>query len=164
MFARLCFLLTRLVLPAWVGAGALFVLTGVHEVRSPHIDSITRDRLVLVRFPGYYGFGFALTGMAAVCAGAASTGTGGAAGGGLSVSRRRILAVGGLSLISLLMLAGDWFWVYSPLTEMIDPPGQPRTMRFQTLHHASMYLNSVQLGLCLVAAVLACWESRRAAT
>lgn len=158
MFARLCLLLARFVLPAWVGAGALFVVTGVSEVRSPEIDSITRDRLVLIRFPAYYGFGFALTGTAAVCAGtAASLSSRQAA----HASRARLLTVCGLATVALLMLLADWLWVYSPLREMIDPPGQPRTQQFQSLHHASMWINAAQLSLCLLASLLACWPARQ---
>jgi hypothetical protein len=138
---RHCLTVARVVLSAWVGAAALFVVNGVRMVTSHSFDSVARDHIALIRFPPYYLLGFVLVGMGLLCI----------LGAGEFPHRRAVL---GLLSAALLLMAADYFWVYLPLERALDPPGNPRTPAFQTYHRASMVLNLVHVGLVLVAAVL----------
>ena len=63
---RLCLAVARFCPAAWVGAAFLFVATSVTEQVQPSFAPATKDTLALVRFPWYYGVGFALLSATAV--------------------------------------------------------------------------------------------------
>ncbi len=145
-------MLARFALSAWVGAATLFVINGVRMVTSDAFDSTGRDHVSLIRFPAYYLTGAIL--MALTFAGllAARRLTG-------LTTRRWVTLITLTFVVSALML-GDYLWVYLPLAEMITPPGSARPQGFRTLHQASETVNSIQVGLCLVAALIANWPPR----
>lgn len=148
---RLSLLIARFSLAAWVGAAALFVITGVREVRSDQIDGTTKDVLVLIRFPSYYTFGFVSVG-AAMLATAVFTST--------SPSKTRGVVAGSLIAIALVLMAADYHSIYQPLVDVITPPGQPRSQQFERLHNASKWINMADVSLCLVAASMMCAPTR----
>ena len=143
---RLCLMLARVLLSAWVGAATLFVINGVRLVTSGHFDSMARDHLSLIRFRPYYLFGFLAVGTGLVF---------------LALARGypRKLAIG-LVVSSLILMLVDYFGVYLPLAEMISPPGHVRPSHFNWYHKASMYINTVHVGLCLIAAMMVSRERR----
>ena len=151
MIRKLCLTISRFALAAWVGAAALFVITSVIEVRS--FDSTTRATLALLRFPAYYACGFALiataliTGLAA-CTDAART-------------RRATKTAMGLIALALLLMYIDYVWIYRPMVGMIEIPQAARPAGFQDYHKASMYINAVDVGCCMIAALLLCWPANR---
>ncbi len=141
----------RLLLAAWVGAAILFVVTGVREVTTDEVhlnQSPVKDALVVVRFPAYYTFGFlAVTGglLATMLAG------------GRNLPRRRQLTTIGLLVVALLVMGADYVWIYQPLAEMVMPPGNAKPASFVALHRSSKWINTVDVSLCLIAAVMLCW-------
>ena len=148
--SRLALLIARFAASAWVGAAVLFVINGVQQATSGKIDSTTTDQLVALRFPAYYVLGFSLVGAAWV----------GSAFSGEQLSFRRRGAVLGLLGLALGVMLFDYLVVYLPLAEMITPPGKPRPQGFQTLHHWSKIINSVDVGLVLLGALLVNWPGR----
>lgn len=139
----------RFCLSAWVGAAALFVVTGVREVTSPQFDSIVRNQLAALRFPAYYAFGFALVPAALLTALTLSIrGTG----------RGRARWIAGLCALALLVMLFDWFRIYLPLEAMMRIPEGSKPAEFRTYHEWSKYLNFLSVGLCFVAALLSCLE------
>ena len=54
----------RVLLPFWVGAATLFVVTSVAEQRFDGFSSAMKNQLALIRFPKYYATGFAAVGLA----------------------------------------------------------------------------------------------------
>ncbi len=148
--SRLALLIARFASSAWVGAAVLFVINGVQQATSGKIDSTTTDQLVALRFPAYYVMGFSLVGAAWV----------GSAISGEQLSYRRRGAVLGLFGLALGMMLFDYLVVYLPLAEMITPPGQARPQGFQTLHRWSKVINSVDVGLVLLGALLVSWPRR----
>jgi hypothetical protein len=146
---RLCFTIARFSIAAWVGAAALFVVTGVHEVRSPELDSAAKNVLAALRFPSYYAFGFALVSVALVCGLVARF---------RSPAQRpspsRIALA--LLVLALCLMVVDYVWIYRPLEGMMLVPDAARPAHFQTYHRASMWINTVDVGLCLVAALWMC--------
>jgi hypothetical protein len=143
---RLCLMLARVLLSAWVGAATLFVINGVRLVTSGHFDSMARDHLSLIRFPPYYLFGFLAVGIGLVSL-------------VLAAGYPRRLAIG-LVVLSLILMLVDYFAIYLPLAEMITPPGDVRPSQFTWYHKASMYINTVHVGLCLIAAMMISRERR----
>lgn len=135
---RICLMLARLTLAVWVGAATLFVVNGVLLATSGAFESVHRDHIALIRFPPYYVFGFVSVGLALVC---------------LALARGypRKLAMG-LVVTALVLMLVDYFGVYRPLESMISPPGQPRSSEFGWYHRASMMVNTIHVGLCLIAA------------
>lgn len=138
--------LCRILLSAWVGAGILFVIVAVREVTSPEFTSLTKSQLALLRFPVYYVFGTTawLLSMVSLLI----------AYGHQSLQKWQWV----LSLI-LLGIAGavlliDYALVYLPLAEMTRQFDQPRTPRFDYYHKASMWINTLQLMLSLVTAMI----------
>ena len=73
------------------------------------------------------------------------------------LTRRRWGTVLALTLTASAVMLGDYLWVYSPLAEMITPPGSSRHGGFVGFHEASKIINLIQLGLCLTAALIANW-------
>ncbi|MEZ6123010.1 MAG: hypothetical protein R3C49_07530 [Planctomycetaceae bacterium] len=137
----------RFVLAAWIGAAVLYVVTSIAEQVFPEFDGRIRDQLATIRFPLYYRFGFA-------CHLAAATA-------GLIVwrlapeSRRRTFLI----VLLLILLSGigilvDYRWVYTPLQNLIIPPGQPHTAEFEVLHQRSMHINEAHLMCIAFAGIL----------
>ncbi|MGE3998773.1 MAG: hypothetical protein AB7I48_01050 [Planctomycetaceae bacterium] len=144
---------TRLALSAWIGAATLFVIDGVRLVTADVFGSVERDHIALIRFPPYYLTGatclaFAIGGMML-----ARTLPG--------MNRRRWTAVLVLILLASAAMLVDYVWVYSPLAQMITPPGIARPAGFRTLHRASEIVNTIQIGLCLAAACVSNWPLDR---
>lgn len=148
-----CLTICRMTMAGWVGAAVLFVVTSVVEQSGPNFDNVIRDHLAVMRFPYYYGFGFALVGVS-LAAGFAC---------------RRHSAVGPklaatfliCTTLALVMMVADYIWIYQPLAQLITPPGSVRTSDFTTYHNASKYVNMADLLLCLIAAIAICWPARR---
>lgn len=142
---------SRMALAGWVGAAVLFVWTGIHEVTadlSPLAASPVRDALVAVRFPVYYRFGWMMVGSGWLCVLLLPGGVVG------SVRRKRAVLL--LSGAALGLMLVDYFWIFTPLLEMVTPPGRVRPAEFVTYHKASMWINAADVGLCFAAAVLLC--------
>jgi len=146
--------LARFALSAWVGAAVLFVINGVRLVTDGTFDSIERDALALIRFPAYYVTGATL--MAIAVSGLLL------AAGLPELSRRRWGTVLLLTLLACGVMLGDYLWIYSPLAEMITPPGAARPAGFRWFHRTSETVNALQVGLCLAAAIIANWPGARA--
>jgi hypothetical protein len=147
---RLAIAVARFALSAWVGAAALFVVTGVREVRSPLLDSYTRDVLVGIRFPSYYLFGFSLVGLATLATLTGSWLT--------PANRGRQFALAFLTVSALALMMADYFAIYLPLVEMITPPGESRPAEFLAYHTASKWVNLVSVSLCALAALIVCGQ------
>ena len=148
--SRMALMFVRMSASAWVGAAVLFVINGVMQVTSGKFESMVTDQLVLLRFPAYYLMGISLVGLAFV--GTALSGE------HFSFARRGWLL--GLFGLAIVVMIFDYLVIYLPLAAMIDPPGKARPAGFQDLHRWSMRVNTVQVLLVLLGAVLACWPSR----
>ncbi len=144
---------TRFCITAWIGAAVLFVVVGVSEVVHPGFNSEIRDQLVVIRFPWFYRFGFALNGLALL--GAVGT----KAGGGFPLWRKRTMIT--LLVLVLAVMAAEYAAVYLPLAAAVTPPGKPRTPEFIFLHRASMWVNAAGLLLGAIAAGLVNWPASR---
>jgi hypothetical protein len=129
----------------------LFVITAVREVRHPEFDSATKDTLALLRFPAFYACGF-------VTVPAALAGTRVALIGRKKGQRRRIVVAAWLLAMTLALMVADYFAVYLPIVAMITPPGGAHSSEFAGYHRASIAVNTCDVVLCGVAAVLLCWR------
>lgn len=129
----------------------MFVVIGIREVTWPAFDSATRDQLALLRFPPYYLFGFVLVGAAALATGMATLRG--------SIARRRGVLVLLFLSAALALMTYDYLSIYSRLAEMVSPPGQAKPAGFAVLHRRSVLVNTIDVGLCLLAALLLCWPS-----
>ncbi|MEZ6132107.1 MAG: hypothetical protein R3C59_25890 [Planctomycetaceae bacterium] len=140
-------MLSRFAMSAWVGAAALFVVTTLREVHSPQLDSATKSELAVLRFPGYYMFAFSLVAAALVFGLCASP--------AVSKFRRRTT----LSLVGIVLVltAIDYEWVYGPLAHMTAAVEEARPASFVNYHRASKWLNTAQVSLSAIAALLMCW-------
>jgi hypothetical protein len=147
---RLAIGVARFALAAWVGAAALFVVTGIREVRSPLLDSYVRDVLVGVRFPSYYVFGFTLVGLSTVALIFAWI---------LAPAKRsRQFVLAFLAALVLALMLGDYFAIYLPLIEMVTPPGASRPAEFLAYHTASKWMNLFSVSLCAGLAIVLCGQ------
>ena len=138
----------RFLLSAWIGAAVLYVITSVAEQTSPNFESVVRDQLATIRFPLYYKFGFAVHGLAIVASLVVLATA-------PDVLRRRATAVATLIAVSMVLVTLDYHFIYSPLQELITPPGQSRTPDFIRLHTWSRHANEVHLMVIFVAAIIA---------
>lgn len=146
--SRFLWTLLRFCLAAWIGAAALFVVAGVREITSTEFDAATKNLLAAIRFPPYYFFGFSLVTVAAIASAIlAKIESGG--------FRRQMLILP-LIVLTLLVMAYDYQFVYLPLEEMMLAPAGTVTLDFTTYHQWSKYINAVSVSICLVAALLAC--------
>ena len=146
---NICLTLSRFAISAWVGAACLFVVTTLKEVHSPQLDSVAKAELAVLRFPVYYMFAFGLVAVAVVTFAAAPH----------SISKvRRILSVGIAALV-LLLTTIDYFWIYQPLAGMTAAVQEARPAEFVALHQASKWINTTQICISLVAALLLCWPA-----
>lgn len=146
-------MLARFALSAWVGAAVLFVINGVRMVTSDAFDSAGRDHVALIRFPAYYATGAALMFVTLVGLLAAR---------GLPrLTKRRWVTLFVITSVASVVMLADYLWIYSPLADMITPPGGARPQGFRALHHASEAINTLQVGLCLTAAMIINWPVSR---
>ena len=144
---------SRFLISAWIGGAVLFVITGVQEITNKDLSSDIRDVLALIRFPTYYLFGFVLVSACFMMTIRVSK--------HYEVSRIRLKCFQILLFVSLLVMAGDYFLVYSPLRQMIiESKGGARPENFQIYHKISMYVNAAHLSLSTVAAILICWPRK----
>ena len=97
----------RFLLPAWIGAAILFVITSVAEQTSRFIDTFTRDQLATIRFPLYYKFGTVIYAVSVVSCIVAWKTSGAAC-------HKRAVMVLVLMAVSTVIFALDYFVVYSP--------------------------------------------------
>lgn len=145
---RVCLTIARVALSAWIGAAALFVVTSIAEQRSTAFGSDVKNVLATLRFPSYYCFGFVLVGL-------------GLAAGAIGVDRlqnqRRWIALVGCLVLALLLMLVDYFAVYSPLYAIVTEPSGVRDARFMQLHRWSEQINTIDVTLCLIAAIAVCW-------
>lgn len=146
---NVCLMLVRFLLAGWSCAAALFVVTSVREAKrfADLEDSTIIDLLVLLRFPAYYGFGFAMVAAALLCAILSRNHP--------ASTRRRMKAVVLLTASALCLMAVDYVFIYRDLRRMITPPGIERPTQFDRYHLYSKWINEVDVGLCLTAAVVA---------
>jgi hypothetical protein len=145
--------IARMLLVAWIGGAALFVITSIAEQRRPEFDSATKDRLATVRFPLYYQFG-------TFCLGTSIAATTIATVTAKREHRKRLIAALTLCILSAGIAAYDYMEVYLPLQEAITPPGQVRGPDFITLHKRSATVNEIHISLALLAAILICVPNR----
>ena len=150
----LCLMISRFALTVWIGAASLFVVTSVQETMSEHFDTVTKSALAVLRFPSYYAFGFTLLAMSLVC----------------GLVARNFRAVGRWRMCGYLLLVGlalllmliDYFGIYQPLATILAATTEARPSSFESYHKASKYINAVDFGLCLFAALMISWpESKR---
>lgn len=140
--------ITRLMLPAWIGGAALFVVTSVAEQKFPQFNSTIRDQLATIRFPWYYLYCWLTLGTAAVAACLATALK-------PALDRRKTLIVAALTSTSLLIAIADYAFTYQPLLKVITPPGQQRSESFSALHKRSQIVNELHLTIAIAAALTA---------
>ena len=154
---KLSLALARFSLSAWIGAAALFVVTSVSEQISTQYGSDVKNILAGLRFPWYYlfGFSFVSTGLVTSMFGLS----------GVQNRRRRVVVAvmkdTKREMVVLSLMATDYFYIYSPLHEIVTRPDGVRDARFMELHHWSERINTIDVTLCLVAAITVCWPERR---
>ena len=148
----LCLVVARFALAAWFGAATLFVITSIREQVSQAFDFATKDQLALVRFPAYYLFGFILVGMSLGCLVVARDHS--------SLSAKRARWSLGMVIAALCLMIADYFLIYEPLAQLINPVGQERVGQFladfTAYHNASKYINLLDGCLCMAAGLLIC--------
>ncbi len=152
---RICLTIVRFALSAWIGAAALFVVTSIAEQRSTAFGSDVKNVLAALRFPSYYSFGFVLVGLGLV---------GGAMGIDRLRQRRRWFAIVSCLMLALLLMLVDYFTVYSPLYAIVTDSSGVRDARFMQLHRWSEQINTIDVALCLFAAIAACWPEKQVLT
>lgn len=152
---RTFLMIARFALSAWIGAAALFVCTSISEQISPTFDSDIKNTLAAIRFPWYYGFGFSLVGTSFVCSLISV---------GLKEQRARWLMIVTPILLALILMVVDYFVIYAPLYEIVSQSNHARDARFVELHRWSERINTVDIVLCLIAALSLCWPSKRSPT
>ncbi len=141
----LSLMLSRMCISLWCGAGMMFVVLLLALRSSPLFDNEIKLDQAKVLFPWFYGCEFALLAGALVFGALA----------GRAVPRRQVYLA--LVATALALAIGDHFWIYRPLESMLHQPALP--MNFRDLHHLSRTVNTVNLGLCLIAALLIQWPS-----
>lgn len=151
MLARICLSLQRFLLPAWVGAAILFVVTSVAEQQFPDFASSIKNQLALIRFPKYYAFGFVFLVASLVCSVVRLIS---------GVRDKSTIIVFALLAIVNLMMVADFLWVYRPLADIMVDLLRPRDDEFAKYHQISKYMNAVEIVLCIVAAIIVCREKR----
>ena len=149
---RICLAIARFTLSAWIGAAALFVVTAIAEQRSTAFGSDVKNVLAELRFPSYYGFGFVLVGLGLIS---------GAMGVDRHQDRRQWCVLVGCLVLALLLMIVDYFAVYSPLHAIVTDPSGVRDARFLQLHRWSEQINTLDVTLCLIAAIAACWPPKQ---
>ena len=148
---RFFLMIARFALSAWIGAAALFVCTSISEQIAPTFDSDMKNTLAAIRFPWYYGFGFGLVGIGFV---------GSMIGVRRAEQRHRWAVVVTSLVLALTLMAFDYISVYTPLYEIVTSPTAVRDARFVELHRWSERINSIDILLCMIAALAVCWPTK----
>ena len=148
---RFFLMIARFALSAWIGAAALFVCTSISEQIAPTFDSDMKNTLAAIRFPWYYGFGFGLVGIGFV---------GSMIGVRRAEQRHRWAVVVTSLVLALTLMAFDYIAVYTPLYEIVTSPTAVRDARFVELHRWSERINSIDILLCMIAALAVCWPTK----
>ena len=148
---RFFLMIARFALSAWIGAAALFVCTSISEQIAPTFDSDMKNTLAAIRFPWYYGFGFGLVGIGFV---------GSMIGVRRAEQRHRWAVVVTSLVLALTLMAFDYVLIYTPLHEIVTSPTAVRDARFVELHRWSERINSIDILLCLIAALAVCWPTK----
>jgi hypothetical protein len=154
---RACLMLTRLATAAWLGAAFFFVIVAIRPIRANVFESEDRARLAQMLFPGYYAFGVGLLGAALITGAVAS---------GNRANRTRLRIYLALLACALGTTLVDWVWIYSPLAAMVrEEVAQHIALpaNFQSYHTASRAINTVSIGLSLLAAGVGFWPDRETA-
>ncbi|MBC7821987.1 MAG: hypothetical protein IAG10_34305 [Planctomycetaceae bacterium] len=144
-------MIARFALSAWIGAAALFVCTSISEQIAPTFDSDMKNTLAAIRFPWYYGFGFGLVGIGFV---------GSVIGVPRAEQRHRWAVIVTSLVLALTLMAVDYVLIYKPLHEIVTSPTSVRDARFVELHRWSERINSIDIMLCLIAALAVCWPTK----
>lgn len=148
--SRFALLVCRLCVTAWVGTATFFVVV-VLELRRSQLFS---DRIKLehpkVLFPLFYEFEFGLLGVALLAAFAVWKLS--------STKERRSFLLPGLIGAALLIAVADWYWIYRPLTAMLESSTLPET--FRAYHTASRWVNTAGLAISAAAACIALWPPK----
>lgn len=145
--SKLCLILMRFCLAAWVGIAAFFVVVVLRLRNSGLFEPDVMLNHPKVLFPLFYAFEFSLLGLALGC--------------GLSARRHPAAKTGRyrfcLTLLATALVIGsvDYLAIYGPLAAMIEHPPVPP--EFTAYHVWSRWLNSANLLLCAAAALLALW-------
>ncbi len=147
---KLFLFIARFSITAWLGAAVLFVVLTVMEILSGQFGSIVLDGLVLLRFPIYYAFSFTLLAIS-LAAGVACW---------LRSKGKICKLFTVLVAASLLILIGDYLWVYLPLETMLTPLGVPRSQDFPFYHKLTEALNSAAMLINLIAACRINWPGK----
>ncbi len=149
MLSRIALFVARTAITAWIGAAVLFVMVGVREVTSPQFSLEVKDQLAVLRFPLFYLTGWTLVTLTFLGSMFISPASG--------MGRKSRWLTTGLPGVVLCSMILDYNLIYLPLVKVVTPPGQPRTAAFEALHTQSSHLNTVNLGLCVIAACLLNW-------
>ncbi|WP_010584392.1 hypothetical protein [Schlesneria paludicola] len=149
--SQLALCVARFSTSAWIGAASLFVVVSILEVTNPGFDATTKDMLVALRFPMFYLFGSSLIGLGWL--GTLVTGNK-----ELPAGRRRVALL--LLAAVLLLMVVDYLWIYQPLLQLVEPPGQTKPSSFARYHDASKKINLVGLTFGFVAVLLLNWPAR----
>ena len=144
-------MIARFALSAWIGAAALFVCTSISEQIAPTFGSDVKNTLAAIRFPWYYGFGFGLVGIGFV---------GSMIGVRRAEQRHRWAVVVTSLVLALTLMAVDYVLIYTPLHEIVTSPTAVRDARFDELHRWSERINSIDIVLCMIAALAVCWPTK----
>jgi len=142
----LSLIIIRFCLSAWVGAAVIFVINGVQDVTYQPFDSLIRDQLITLHFPVYYTIAWVLLTGSFLSSLLLRTKN--------LWNRKKANLITTLIMLSLAISLVDYFWIYLPLESMITPAGSPRPAEFHHYHQASKYINSVNILLALIAAIL----------
>lgn len=162
MASKICMTIARFCLTAWIGAASMFVtaitLAMTTKERSLN-DTTVKNALTAVSFPAYYLFGFVLvatTGIALLLGRFLERKTefGQKTG---RMSRLRFIVCCVCLFAGLSLMIYDYYAIFTPLLESMPSPEEAKTAAFTKYHIWSRYINTVDVGLLFVSAVLLCW-------
>ncbi|WP_459556139.1 hypothetical protein [Lacunimicrobium album] len=147
--SRFALMMSRFLVTSWVGAAGIFIWVTVMLAISPDLDSIAKDKVALIRFPIIYQFSFYVLVPAYVFH---------------LISFRAMRpcftrwVIAAFTIPFLVMLGTvDYFNVYLPIADMIDPPGMVRPMQFHDYHDASERMGGMMFVLGLLTALMLNW-------
>lgn len=123
----------------------MFVILTVQEIRLGQFESILLDRLILIRFPIYYAFSFTMIGLATLSGSFYCI---------LFPTLRTMKIGASMILLTLLILIGDYLFVYSELASMLQPVGSPRPHNFHGYHVLTERLNALAVLMGIAGAIL----------
>lgn len=152
MMSRVCMGLVRFCLCAWLGIATFFVVLVIELRQSELFAEGAKFNHPRVLFPLYYGFEFALLGVALL---------GAAAYAWSARPARRRLALLAAIVAAVLLAACDYGLIYRTLLGLMDAAAAGASeipqlpARFHELHRSSRWINEVILVLTAAGAVLA---------